>query len=94
MYEVRLASSNIESPTCGSMRFHIVQDDNTCAEVEYSWDDTKFSATFHGTAAKMPTPMHPVEFIARPIEKLLSLKTDDHKKPTDVFADHQVFISK
>jgi len=91
-YEVTLKSADIRHALDGEMRLGLSHQDNEVAEIDYYWDAAQFTATFHGTATDMPIPMHPVEFIARPIQAVLAQKTDAHALPSDVFQHTRIFV--
>lgn len=91
-YEVILINADIRDPLDGEMRLGLKHDGKVSSEIEYRWDDSQFTATFHGHAPSMPVPAHPTFFIERPIAAVLALKTSEHLFPSDVFADNRVFI--
>lgn len=91
-YEITLLEADIKGPAAGKMRFGLVHEGEQKAELEYRWDDTQFTAVYHGNAPSLPVPAHPVTLLQRPIAAIHALKTDAHRFPTDVFQDHQVTI--
>lgn len=92
-YEVTLISADIRDPMDGEMRLGLKHEGKIACELEYRWDAEQFTAVFHGHAPTMPVPAHPTSFIERPIAAILALKTLEHRFPSDVFADHRVFIT-
>lgn len=92
-YEVILLDANIKDVMDGQMRLGLKHEDAVVAEVEYSWDATQFTATFHGHAPSLPEPMHPTQLIAKPIVAINDMKTAAHKFPSDVLKGHRIFIS-
>lgn len=92
-YEVILLGADIKHVMNGQMQLGLKHADVVVAEIDYSWDAQKFTATFHGHAPSLPEPMHPTQLIARPIVAINELKTTLHKSPSDVFGDHRIFIS-
>lgn len=92
-YEVTLISADIRSPLDGEMRLALEHNGTRAAEIEYRWDETQFTAIFHGHAPSMPTPAHPTVFIEQPIAAINKLKTAEHKFPCDVFNDNRVFMT-
>ena len=92
-YEVTLIDADIRSPMDGEMRLGLKHQENLVAELEYQWDDSKFTATFHGHAPSLPVPAHPTLLIEQPIAAIGQLKTDAHWLPSDVFLDNRVFIT-
>ena len=92
-YEVILLGANIKHTMDGQMRLGLKHENAVVAEVDYSWDATQFTATFHGHAPSLPEPMHPTQLIAKPIVAINKVKTAAHKFPSDVLKDHRVFIS-
>ena len=91
-YEITLLEADIRSAMVGTMRLGLNHENEQKAELEYHWNDTQFTAVFHGHAPSLPTPVHPTELLREPIAAILALKQDTHRLPTDVFKDHQVFI--
>lgn len=92
-YEVTLIDADIRDPMDGEMRVSLTHNGKTACEIAYKWDDESFSAVFHGHAPTLPVPAHPATLIERPIAAIRSLRSEKHKRPSDVFADHRVFIS-
>lgn len=92
-YEVILIDADIKDVMDGQMRLGLKHEDAVVAEVDYVWDATKFTATFHGHAPSLPEPMHPTQLMAKPIVAINAQKTTAHKFPSDVFKDHRVFFS-
>ena len=91
-YEITLLKADIKGPMDGNMRLGLVHGGEQRAELEYSWDDSHFTAIFHGSASDLPIPAHPVALLQKPIAAIYDLKTDAHRFPSDVFQDHQVSI--
>ena len=60
--------------------------------MEYRWDETRFTAIFHGYAPGLPVPAHPTVLLHKPMAAIRALMTDAHRVPTDVFRDHRVSI--
>ncbi|WP_298259847.1 hypothetical protein [uncultured Litoreibacter sp.] len=92
-YEVTLINADIRDPMDGEMRLGLTYDGKTVCEVAYKWDDARFSAVFHGHAPTLPVPAHPATLIERPIAAIQAVRSEKHTRPSDVFADHRVFIS-
>jgi hypothetical protein len=91
-YEVILLNSDIRGPMIGAFRLGLVYDGEQQAELEYHWDETRFTAVFHGHAPGLPVPAHPSILLQKPIAAIYALKTDEHALPTDVFRVHRVTI--
>jgi len=92
-YEITLLEADIRNPMDGNMRLGLVYEGEQKAELEYHWDDTRFTAVFHGHAPSLPVPAHPTILLQAPIASLYALKTDAHRLITDVFQDHQIIIN-
>ncbi|MBO6511054.1 MAG: hypothetical protein JJ979_21645 [Roseibium sp.] len=91
-YEINLLHADIPETMKGDMRLGLMHEGRQVAALEYSWDDTRFTAVFVGNAPSLPHPAHPVFLLQKPIAAIRALKTRDHTLPTDVFKDHQVSI--
>lgn len=91
-YEITLLEADIREPMNGNMRLGLVHEGEQKAELEYHWDDSQFTAVFHGNAPALPIPAHPTALLQKPIAAIYALKTDAHRLPTDVFKDHQISI--
>lgn len=91
-YEITLLEADISGPLNGNMRLGLIYEGEQKAELEYSWDDTQFTAVFHGLAPTLPIPAHPTTLLQKPIAAIFALKTDAHRLPTDVFKDYQISI--
>lgn len=91
-YEIVLLSADIRDPMSGEFRLGLVYEGEQKAELEYHWNETQFTAVFHGHASSLPVPAHPTILIQKPIAAMLTLKTKEHTLPTDVFMDHRVTI--
>lgn len=92
-YEITLLEADIRNPMDGNMRLGLVYEGEQKAELEYNWDDTHFTAIFHGHAPSLPVPAHPTALLQKPIATIYSLKTDEHLLITDVFKDHQIKVN-
>ncbi|QDG76517.1 hypothetical protein [Labrenzia sp. PHM005] len=91
-YQISLLHADIPEPMQGSMRLGLIHAGTQVAELDYSWNEDQFTATFLGNAPNLPTPAHPVLLLQKPISAIRGMMTPDHQRPTDVFKDHQVEI--
>ncbi len=91
-YDITLLEADISGPMDGNMRLGLVHEGEQKAEMTYSWDDSQFTAVFHGNAPSLPEPAHPTALLQKPIAAIYALKTQAHRLPTDVFKDHQISI--
>jgi len=92
-YEVTLIDADIRDAMDGQMRIGLKHQEKLVAEVEYQWDASRFTATFHGHAPSLPVPAHPTRLIEQPIAAIGQLKAPAHRFPSDVFQDNRVFIT-
>jgi hypothetical protein len=92
-YGITLLEADIKDAMHGKMRLGLEHEGARKAELAYEWDETQFTATFHGHAPTLPVPAHPVVLLSKPIDAIYALKTQQHRLPTDVFKDHLITIT-